>query len=80
MPSPDILNSLVLLGIAAFNVITAYLAWRTHVAVQDASDNIQKIETATNSMKDALVDKTDRAARAEGKEEGRIQEEARVKQ
>jgi Flp pilus assembly protein TadB len=49
------MNSLLLLGIAAMNAITAYIAWRTHESAKRAENNIQIVEKATNSMKDALV-------------------------
>lgn len=68
----------VMLGfIAITNLVTGWLAWRTRA-------DVRVIEKATNSMKDALVAATDVAARAEGKEEGRLEaeskEEARGKQ
>jgi len=41
--------------------------------------NIQKIETATNSMKDQLVAATKTASHAEGKLEGIAQEQDKIK-
>ncbi len=64
--------NLTLLGIAILNCITAFLAWRTHQLTK-------QVELATNSMKDALVLSTDKAARAEGWEAGRSEEVARIK-
>jgi putative effector of murein hydrolase len=48
-------------------------------AIQNAINrrNIKKIELATNSMKDALVEATGRASHAEGKAEGMAEAEAR---
>lgn len=42
------------------------------------SNKIEAIHVATNSMKDALVKTTGDAARAEGKEEGRIEGEVKA--
>ena len=70
--------NLTLLLIAIFNAITAFLAWRTHAAAKETQANVQKIETATNSMKDALVKATGEASHAAGVEEGRAAGEARA--
>ena len=43
----------------------------------EIKENVQKIETATNSMKDALVEATARSSKAEGKAEGVEQERAK---
>ncbi len=59
-------NNLVLLFIAAMNVVTAFLSWRTHQLTQ-------KVEVATNSMKDALVKATGEASHAAGMVEGLAQ-------
>ncbi len=82
---PQIDPNLTLLLIALFNLITALLAWRTHATSKETQakvaatqSNIQKIETATNSMKDALVQKTGEAAHAAGLEEGRVAGEAKA--
>lgn len=48
---------------------------KTEVAA--AAENIKTVEIATNSMKDELVKVTARAAHAEGKEQGREEEENR---
>ncbi len=63
--------NLTLLVIALCNLVTAVLTWRSHRAVKETQVNVQKIETATNSMKDALVARTGEAAHAAGLEEGR---------
>ncbi len=47
-------------------IILALITWSTRT-------NIQKIEVATNSMKDALVKATGEAEHAAGKEEGRTE-------
>jgi hypothetical protein len=49
------LNQAMLLGIAVAQAVTAYMAYKSHMASKRSEVNIQKIETATNSMKDALV-------------------------
>jgi hypothetical protein len=58
-------NTVALLIIALINVVTAFLAARTHALTQ-------KVEVATNSMKDALVRTTRSEAHAAGVEEGRL--------
>jgi len=58
--------------ITATQPIIAYLILRQ-------SRNIQKIETATNSMKDALVAATEKEALARGKKEGAQLEKDRNK-
>ena len=63
--------NLVLFGIAILNCITAYFAWRTHSLTK-------QVEVATNSMKDALVKATGEASFKSGKEEGRIEGEAKA--
>ncbi len=52
-------------------IILALITWSTRT-------NIQKIETATNSMKDALVKATGEAQHAAGKEEGRVESARRA--
>lgn len=73
---PQIDPNTTLLLIAIFNCITAILSWRTHAATKKTQENVQKIETATNSMKDALVKSTAEASHAAGMEEGRVAGEA----
>ncbi len=53
------MDTAVLLGIAFINLVTGYLTFRAHQA-------IQVVEKATNSMKDALVASTAKASYAEG--------------
>ena len=45
--------------------------------VRAMSDNVQKIETATNSMKDALILATAASSKLEGREEMRIEQAAK---
>ena len=53
--------------------VAAFLTWRTHQKAVKNADNIQKIELATNSMKDALIQSTAKASLAEGNVQGREQ-------
>lgn len=62
-------NNIMLLFIAALNAFTALLAFRTHQLTQ-------KVEVATNSMKDALVKATSDASHAAGMAEGIAQSAA----
>jgi hypothetical protein len=72
------LNTLSLLGIAIFNAITGFLAWRIHLMTVITKRNVEVIEVATNSMKDALVAATGKAERAAGAEEERMRGEAKA--
>jgi hypothetical protein len=63
-------DNLILLCIAAFNLLTAFLAWRTHQETVKTQTDVRKIELATNSMQIALVTATGLASHAAGKEEG----------
>lgn len=60
MPSTD---TLILLFVALINAYTAYKVRRAEV-------NIEKVEKATNSMKDALVVAAGKAGFTEGLAEG----------
>lgn len=62
-------NTLMLLVIALMNAVTAFMAWRTH-------GNILLLEHNTNSIKDALVAATGKAAHGEGLELGRAEGKA----
>jgi hypothetical protein len=53
--------NLILLGIAALNAFTAYLAFRTR-------GDMHTLEKNTNSIKDALVKKVDEAAEGRGRD------------
>ena len=64
-------NDWVLLTVAALNLITAFMAWRTHQLTR-------QVELATNSMKDALVKATGEAAHAAGVEQGRLAGEVKA--
>lgn len=67
------INTMALLGIAAFNALTAFLAWRTHKSTVSQSNTIALLEKNTNSIKDALVASTAKASRAEGVTAGRLE-------
>jgi hypothetical protein len=60
------INGVILGLIAFFNLVTAYLAFRTHQAAVLTQANVAKVEVATNSMKDALVKATGEASHAAG--------------
>ena len=64
-------NNLILLVIALLNAFTAYMPY-------SARNLTKQVEVATNSMKDALVKATDIAAFARGKDEGRVEGEAKA--
>ena len=64
-------QTLLLLTIAVTNLVTGVL-------VLIAKRDINKIEVATNSMKDALVVSTAKASKAEGKAEQRAETAAEV--
>lgn len=53
--------------------LNAFVLYRIHTRVQAVAVNVQKVETATNSMKDALVQKTKEAGEAAGKEVGLVE-------
>lgn len=50
--------------------LAAEKASLTAVAITRVAENVQKIETATNSMKDALVQSTAKASDLEGEKRG----------
>jgi hypothetical protein len=67
------INGVILGLIALFNLITAFLAYRTHQNVIATRADVAVIEKATNSMKDALVKATGEASHAAGVTEGLAQ-------
>lgn len=71
-PSAEIVNTGVWVVIAMVNLITGYLAYRTHITAVQTNANVATIERATNSMKDALVASTAKASYAEGQAVGRL--------
>lgn len=74
MPSADIIGLFAIAVVTAIgNLGTAYFGWRAHQTAQTNAVNIQKIETATNSMKDALVAATGQAQYSAGREQGRLE-------
>lgn len=76
-------TSWTLIIIAVINIlpstIAAVAAWWARKAVLEAKGDIKLIEIATNSMKDALVKKTEEEALIRGAEAGRVKEVAREK-
>lgn len=70
------LVSAVLSGIAAIYAIYARRSSLNNLKnISEVKENVSTIEKATNSMKDALVASTDAAARSEGREAGRLEEQ-----
>ncbi len=59
-------------------IITAMAALGAVILSWRNSRKIDQVHVATNSMKDALVTATGNAAHAAGKEEGRMEGEARA--
>lgn len=72
------INTLVLAVIAVINLITAVLTVRTHIAAVATQANVEIIEKATNSMKDALVATTGKAAFLAGRQEATIEGEVKA--
>lgn len=77
-------NTYVLLLVAFLNAVTAMMAWRTHdtatLAYSVATETkaiALKTEIQTNSINTALVAATATASHATGKEEGRLEGEAK---
>jgi hypothetical protein len=64
------------IAISAMQLLTALVTLHTRAEVRKQSQNIQKIETATNSMKDALVASTAQASQALGELKGRADQKA----
>lgn len=64
--NPEFVNSIILLGVAVCNAFTAFMAWHTLQSAKRAEVNIQTVEKATNSMKDALVLAASKAGFAAG--------------
>lgn len=74
----DIINNLILLGIGCTTAASAYFAYKASLSAKSANEtaknteaNVQKIEVATNSMKDALVKATHDAALLQGQKDER---------
>ena len=58
--------------------VSAVFAIRANASARRSENLTQKVELATNSMKDALVKSTGDAAMAKGKEIGRVEAEAKA--
>ena len=69
-------NGLIFLAVAIINGYTAWAVNRAHAIAAQTMSDVHHIEKATNSMKDALVAATDKAARSEGMAAGRAQEKS----
>jgi hypothetical protein len=70
---------------ALATLVTAIIAWRTRIAVAKVNvdmaatqANVLKIEQATNSMKDALVEATGKAEFGRGVAQGREEEKSGI--
>lgn len=70
---------------ALFGALSAYFAWRarvnthrTQTVIENVEKNVAIVETATNGMKAALVEKTDIAGAARGYEQARLEGEAKA--
>lgn len=59
-------------------VVSIYVSLRNSTKIKTVASDVLLIEKATNSMKDALVHATGAAAKAEGKEEARIEGEQKA--
>lgn len=73
-----IITALALLVTAVGTVVNLFLNYWTRREVKAQAENIQKIETATNSMKDALVKASGEAGHAAGLAEGNLAGDARL--
>lgn len=79
----ELLNTLMLLAIAALNAWVAWMAYRTKqdaaatkVAVVATQVAVEKTEVNTNHMREQLVTATGEAAHAAGRQEMRQEAEA----
>lgn len=72
------LNTAMLFGIALSNAAGLYFSWRAKSIAVTTSETVAVLEKNTNSIKDALVAKTGEAAHAAGREEMRIEGEAKA--
>lgn len=71
-------NTVALIAVALINAYVAYQAKKTRSLASETKNIAEQTEKNTNSMKDALVASTKLASHAEGKEEGRIEGEAKA--
>lgn len=74
----DVISLITALGVIITPLLVVWLNRKVMIKVEEQATNIQKIETATNSMKDALVKATGDEALARGKLEGAAAEKART--
>lgn len=72
-------NNLIQFGTAALSAVAAYYAFQARKISGETKEIALKTELNTNSKMDALITATDKAAYAEGKENGRVQPKAERK-
>lgn len=72
------INTMMLLAIAICNVIIAVLAWHTKQDVAATRVTAERTELNTNSMREALVQRTGEAEHAKGREEARKEGETKA--
>src|ERR1700675_4122679 len=72
---PDIIAWVV---IAAINLVTVGVTFRTHKLSVRTDENMQKVEIATNNMKDEIVKATAKASFAEGHDVARVEGQERA--
>lgn len=72
------MNNLLLIGVALLNAFTAYMTFLAKKDTEKTMINMQKVELATNSMKDALVASTAKSSYAEGATQAREAGEAKA--
>ncbi len=66
------INALSLVVVA---IIQARASSRNHTAIGEVGKNVQKIETATNSMQDKLVAATQLAGESKGRDDERARQD-----
>lgn len=71
--NPDVMGWI---AIAGMQLVTAFIAMRTHMTVVEQAATIITLEKNTNSIKDALVKSTAAASQAIGELKGRADERA----
>ena len=60
---------------AVVSLVTLWRVGRVHTAIGDVKTDVATIEKATNSMKDALVEATQKAGEAKGRDDERARRE-----
>lgn len=72
------INTVMLLGIAICNVVIAVFAWHTKQEMSATRIVAERTEVNTNSMREALVLRTGEAEYGRGREEARVEGEAKA--